>query len=144
MFTLLEGLDEKENCDSFVSLCVAAKSHANHWALGKAMLRLVQVTARHMEVSLPPETNALFKHFETRIWSAEDRKDLSSQYPNYAHSMKQRERNDIEMDAFLAKFDDLYLSGEEPDAVEEHRAQSVESLLEGTGVEPDTDEENDK
>ncbi|KAJ6145391.1 hypothetical protein N7470_009286 [Penicillium chermesinum] len=110
MFTLLSELDEKENSDAFVSLCVAAKSNANLWALGKGTLRLVQVTAKQMEVTLPPETDALFIDFETRFWSAEDRKVFNSQYPNYGLTMKRAERDEIELDAFLAKFDDLYVT----------------------------------
>ncbi|KAJ5729219.1 uncharacterized protein N7483_003727 [Penicillium malachiteum] len=112
MFTLLQDMEEAASREAFVSLSVAAKGFANRWPLGKAMLRLVQVTAKQMEVKLPQETDALFTDFERRIWSPEDRKTLSSQYPNFAHSMKRGQIDEVEMDAFLARFDDLYIEEE--------------------------------
>ncbi|KAJ5577990.1 uncharacterized protein N7459_006954 [Penicillium hispanicum] len=110
LFTLLEHLDEKENREAFVILSITAKSFSHRWSLGKAMLRLFQVTSKQMGVVLPAETEALYFEFETKIWSPEDRKVLSSQYPNFAHSMKRGVVDEIEMDAFLAKFDDLHLA----------------------------------
>ncbi|KAJ5717368.1 hypothetical protein N7488_003014 [Penicillium malachiteum] len=113
MFTLLQDMEEAASREAFVSLSVAAKGFSNRWPLGKAMLRLVQLTAKQMEVKLPQETDALFAHFERRVWSPEDRKTLSSQYPNFAHSMKRGEIDEIDMDAFLAKFDELYAIDDE-------------------------------
>ncbi|KAJ5938124.1 hypothetical protein N7454_004466 [Penicillium verhagenii] len=113
MFTLLGDMEEEGSRAAFVSLSVAAKAFANRWPLGKAMLRLVQVTAKQMQVSLPVETEALFTDFEKRLWTSEDRKLLSSQYPNFAHSMKRGEVDEVEMDAFLEKFDECYLDDED-------------------------------
>ncbi|KAJ5291801.1 hypothetical protein N7478_001052 [Penicillium angulare] len=127
MFTLLQDLENEASCKAFVNLSVGAKAFANRWPLGKAMLRLVQVTAKQMEVKLPSETDALFIDFETRIWNIEDRKLLSSQYPNFAHSMKRGQVDEIEMDAFLAKFDDLY--------VESDKSEPEEDAYSGSGVE---------
>lgn len=109
MFTLLDYLEEDKSRDAFVSLSVAAKAFSHRWSLGKGILRLFQVTSKQMEVKLPPETDALFTDFEIN-WSPEDRKVLSSQYPNFAKSVKQGQVDDIELDMFLAKFDDLFLA----------------------------------
>lgn len=108
MFTLLEYLDEEKSRDAFTSLSVAAKAFSHRWSLGKGILRLFQVTSKQMEIKLPPETDALFTDFEYS-WSAEDRKVLSSQYPNFANSVKRGQVDEIELDMFLAKFDDLHL-----------------------------------
>lgn len=112
MFTLMDYLDEEKSSEAFTSLSVAAKAFSHRWSLGKGMLRLFQVTSKQMEVKLPPETDALFTDFEFD-WTPEDRKVLSSQYPNFANSVKRGQVDDIEMDAFLAKFDDLHLPPDE-------------------------------
>lgn len=110
MFTLLPYLeDEEKNRKAFTSLSIAAKAFSNRWLLGKGMLRLFQVTSKQMEVRLPPETDALFTDFETNTWSREDRKILSSQYPNFINSMKGGQVDEVELDMFLNKFDDLHL-----------------------------------
>jgi len=110
MYTLLEALDDEENRDAFVSLSIAAKAASHRWALGKGMLRLVQLTAKQMEVSLPPETEALFSDFEAKLWRHQDRKALSSQYPHFTHSMKRGQVDEIELDTFLERFDDMQVS----------------------------------
>lgn len=115
LLNMLAGLGDKDNWEPFVTLCIAAKAHANHWGIGRATLRLVQVTAKQMGVDLPPETEALFKEFETKVWSAEDRKVISSQYPNYARPIKRGEMDEHELDAFLDKFDDLYVAENDVD-----------------------------
>lgn len=115
LLNMLAGLGDKDNWEPFVTLCIAAKAHANHWGIGRATLRLVQVTAKQMGVDLPPETEALFKEFETKVWSAEDRKVISSQYPNYARPIKRGEMDENELDAFLDKFDDLYVAENDVD-----------------------------
>ncbi|OOQ84351.1 C6 transcription factor [Penicillium brasilianum] len=117
MFTLLPLLeDEEKNRKAFTSLSIAAKSFSNRWSLGKGMLRLFQVTSKQMEIKLPPETDALYTDFETNAWSREDRKILNSQYPNFINSMKGGQVDDIELDMFLTKFDDLYLEDDDDDA----------------------------
>jgi hypothetical protein len=110
MYTLLEALDEEENRDAFVTLSIAAKAASHRWALGKGMLRLVQLTAKQTKVSLPPETEALFSDFETTLWRHQDRKALSSQYPHFAHSMKGGQVDEIELDSFLERFDDMQVT----------------------------------
>ncbi|KAJ5097012.1 hypothetical protein N7456_007733 [Penicillium angulare] len=141
MFTLLQDLDNEASCTAFVNLSIGAKAFANRWPLGKAMLRLVQVTARQMEVTLPSETDALFIDFETRIWNIEDRKLLSSQYPNFAHSMKRGQVDEIEMDAFLAKFDDLYIESDRSEPEEDAGGSSVEfGSIEDSEIDLDTED----
>lgn len=112
MFTLLDHLEEEQNCEAFISLITAAGAFSQHWPLGKGMLRLFQVTSKQMEVKLPPEAEAVLTDFEM-TWSPEDRKVLSSQYPNFANSTKRGEVDEIELDMFLAKFDDLHLADDE-------------------------------
>jgi hypothetical protein len=110
MFTLLPYLeDDERNRKAFTSLSIAAKAFSNRWSLGKGMLRLFQVTSKQMEIKLPTETDALFIDFETNVWSREDRKILSSQYPNFINSMRGGQVDDVELDMFLNKFDDLHL-----------------------------------
>lgn len=110
MFTLLPYLEDNErNGKAFTSLSIAAKAFSNRWSLGKGMLRLFQVTSKQMEIKLPTETDALFTDFETNTWSREDRKIFSSQYPNFINSMKGGQVDEIELDMFLNKFDELHL-----------------------------------
>jgi hypothetical protein len=110
MFTLLPYLEDNErNCKAFTSLSIAAKAFSSRWSLGKGMLRLFQVTSKQMEIKLPTETDALFTDFETNTWSREDRKILSSQYPNFINSMKGAQVDEVELDMFLNKFDELHL-----------------------------------
>ncbi|KAJ5358861.1 uncharacterized protein N7496_011274 [Penicillium cataractarum] len=110
MFTLLPYLEDGEkNRKAFTSLSIAAKAFSNRWSLGKGMLRLFQVTSKQMEIKLPAETDALYTDFETNTWSREDRKILNSQYPNFINSMKGGQVDEIELDMFLNKFDDLHL-----------------------------------
>ncbi|KAJ5782321.1 hypothetical protein N7457_004095 [Penicillium paradoxum] len=112
MYTLLESLDNQASRDAFVSLSIAAKAASHRWALGRGMLRLVQLTSKQMEVTLPPETEALFSDFEAQLWRHQDRKALSSQYPNFVHSMNRGKGEEFELDVFLEKFDDLQVTPE--------------------------------
>lgn len=111
LFTLLEDLDDPRNRHAFIALAIAAKAASRRWALDKAMLRAVQLTARQMAVSLPPETDALFTDFES-LWTAQDRESLSSLYPNFAVSMGAVKDEAVELDKFLAKWDALDISDE--------------------------------
>jgi hypothetical protein len=112
MYTLLEALTDDVNQKAFNSLSIGAAAASHQWPLGRGMLRLVQLTSKQMEVSLPPETEALFSDFETRLWRHQDRGALKSQYPHFAHSMKHGEGQEIELDAFLRRFDGLEITPE--------------------------------
>lgn len=113
LFTLLEGFDTAENRQAFVELCIAQRALSRLWALGKGVLRAVQLTARQMELPLPPETEALFADFEGLAWSESDSDRFSSMYPNFALSIRQTNPNDeVELDRFLQKWDaTLHVSG---------------------------------
>lgn len=110
LFILLEDLDDPMNREAFISLSIVAKVASRRWALGKGMLRAVQVTARKMEVSLPPEIDVLFSDFEKQSWGAKDRRGLSSSYPNFAVSIGSVQTDEIELDKFLEKWDALNIS----------------------------------
>lgn len=56
--TLLEHLDDKDNREAFISLCIASKAISRRWVLGKAMLRSIHNTARQLNITLPAETSA--------------------------------------------------------------------------------------
>lgn len=108
LFTLLEGLDDNQNTQPFVDLCVVLRSLARCWQLAKGMMRLVQLTVVEMAVTLPAETQGLFKDFEAELWKADDRKRFSSLYPNFATSIRQEKGSDeVELDRFLEEWDDL-------------------------------------
>lgn len=87
LFTLLEDLDDPMNREAFTSLSIVAKVASRRWALGKGMLRAVQVTARKIEVSLPPEIDVHFSDFEKQSWGAKDRPELSSSYRHTIYSV---------------------------------------------------------
>lgn len=110
LFTLLEDLDDPLNREAFTSLSVVAKVASRRWPLGKGMLRAIQVTARKMEVSLPPEIDVLFSDFEKQSWGAKDRRELSSSYPNFAVSIGSVQTDEVELDKFLEKWDALDIS----------------------------------
>jgi len=107
LFTMLEDLNDPMNREAFTSLSVAAKAASRRWALGKGMLRAVQVTARKMEVTLPPEIDVLFSDFEKQSWGPKDRRELSSSYPNFAVSIGSVQTDEVELDKFLEKWDAL-------------------------------------
>ncbi|RAL10264.1 putative C6 transcription factor [Aspergillus homomorphus CBS 101889] len=60
LLALLDGLEEPENCEAFVTLCVAAKSLTRRWDGGGSILETVRSTAQARGVTLPTETAALF------------------------------------------------------------------------------------
>lgn len=133
MFTLLDHLEEESSREALVRLSVAAKAFSHRWPLGKGMLRLFQVTSRQSGIVLPPETDAIFTDFEARFWTSVDREVFSSQYPNFANSMKHGAVDDIELDSYLAKFDDLHISvDDEERPIAESEVESEEELLDGS------------
>lgn len=112
LFTLLEGLDEKQNQVSFVENLIALRALARRWQMAKGMLRLVQLTAIKQEVQLPPESEILLKDFETD-WSTNDRKSFSSHYPNFSVAIQQQSDDsidDVELDLLLEEWDNLAVS----------------------------------
>lgn len=62
--TLLEHLDDKDNHEAFISLCIASKAISRRWALGKTMLCSIYNTAQQLNITLPTETSALFSELD--------------------------------------------------------------------------------
>lgn len=115
MFTLLPYLDDIENQMALDKLTVASRGISRSWSLARGMLRLLQVTAKQMEVKLPYATETTLDDFELKDWGADESKNLSSQYPNFANSTRRGEVDEVELDKFLAKFDELYTADLEAD-----------------------------
>lgn len=110
IFTLLEELDTPRNRDAFIELCVVLRAISRRWILAKEMLRLIQLTARNAQISMPEETEALFADFETQAWESKDRDRFSSLYPNFFTSVNNnagKQNDEIELDSFLARWDAL-------------------------------------
>lgn len=80
--TLLEHLDDRDNHEAFVSLCIAARAFARRWVLAKARLRSIQMTAQWLGIALPVETHVLFSETETK-WASKDSKSFRSLSPNF-------------------------------------------------------------
>ncbi|KAB8260933.1 hypothetical protein BDV32DRAFT_43757 [Aspergillus pseudonomiae] len=115
LFTLLEALDSLENQKAFTELCIFARAMSRRFRLAKGILRMIQVTAQQTEVSLPPETDALFLDFETQTWRNDDSQSFSSFYPHFSTVIRQgnARQPEVSMDRFLEKWDNLNI-GEGP------------------------------
>ncbi|KAB8068205.1 hypothetical protein BDV29DRAFT_184942 [Aspergillus leporis] len=115
LFTLLEALDAPENRKAFIELCIFARAISRRFALGKGIMRMIQVTASQAQVSLPEETDALFLDFETQTWRDKDSQAFSSFYPHFSTVIRQGKarETDISMDRFLEKWDGLSI-GDKP------------------------------
>lgn len=111
LFTLLEGLEDTENKQAFVDLCMILRALACRWQLAKGMLRLIEVTAAKTLVAIPPDIKRLFKDFEAELWKTDDLERFSSLYPNLAVSIDQENGSGsldkVELDRFLQKWDKL-------------------------------------
>ncbi|OGM41999.1 putative C6 transcription factor [Aspergillus bombycis] len=116
LFTLLEALDSLENRKAFTELCIFARAMSRRFGLAKGILRMIQVTAQQAEVSLPPETDALFLDFEKQTWRNHDSQSFSSFYPHFSTVIRQGKarQSDASMDRFLEKWDNLDISDGPP------------------------------
>lgn len=63
-FTLLQDLDSETNRETFVLLCTFARDFGRQVMLARAVLQMIAVTAKHMDVQLPPETDSIFQEFK--------------------------------------------------------------------------------
>ncbi|RAH67887.1 putative C6 transcription factor [Aspergillus aculeatinus CBS 121060] len=63
LLALLDGLDEPDNREAFITLSVAAKSLTRRWDGGRNLLGIVRSTAQAQGVILPVETASLFTTF---------------------------------------------------------------------------------
>ncbi|KAF9887267.1 hypothetical protein FE257_010395 [Aspergillus nanangensis] len=109
LFILLEDLDDPVNRTTFVDLCIIARAFSRRFAFAKGTLRMVQVSASQMQVSLPKETDALFTDFETQAWREKDAQKFSSLYPHLPSLVSKGRQEDDTMDHFLEKWDNLKL-----------------------------------
>ncbi|KAB8336725.1 hypothetical protein FH972_021034 [Carpinus fangiana] len=106
MFALLDGTQqEEEQRRAFERLCRAALVAARIWVLAKGQLRLLQLTARHMNVRLPPVVEGWLGEFERNVWTRDDVARYSSMYLNYALLVQAEgaSRGGLAMDALLRK-----------------------------------------
>ncbi|KAJ6093439.1 hypothetical protein N7486_008728 [Penicillium sp. IBT 16267x] len=104
--TLLEDLDNPENRQAFINLCISTKASARRWHLVKGILRTIQMAANELRVTLPSETDALFASLDSS-WTSKEEEDIVSQYPNFAISLKSDRMDEAELDNFLEKRDAL-------------------------------------
>ncbi|EEA24192.1 hypothetical protein TMatcc_007265 [Talaromyces marneffei ATCC 18224] len=116
LFTLLEALDQETNRKAFTELCVVTRACSQRWLLIKGILRMIQINAANMNVSLPEEARALFIDFSEKDWKEKQRSRFKSIYPNFSSTFQDREGENLEMDQFLDKWDKINLNEEtQPD-----------------------------
>ncbi|KAL9620805.1 MAG: hypothetical protein Q9160_004705 [Pyrenula sp. 1 TL-2023] len=82
-FRLLSDLEEPSSRAAFSVLCRTANASARLWPLSAGALRMVQQTAKEMDVDLPPESRRFFDDFESEIWSMQEVGKFSGDYPNF-------------------------------------------------------------
>lgn len=116
LFVLLDALDSRSNRQAFIELSSVLKLFSKHWFLAQGILRMVQITAKRMQIHLPAETQSLLDEFETKTWHQQrGRRRLSSAYPNYTllfhrvTGIGSASNDPIDMDQFLEKLDDAKL-----------------------------------
>ncbi|KKK14586.1 hypothetical protein P175DRAFT_0443092 [Aspergillus ochraceoroseus IBT 24754] len=112
LFALLPALDSVENRNAFIELCILSRSFSRRFPLGKGIMRMLQLSASQMKVSLPEETGVLFSAFEAESWTEKDRQAFSSFYPHFASVIQHGplRKDDVAMDRFLEKWDNLTIS----------------------------------
>lgn len=109
LFTLLEALDNEDNKKAFTELCVITRACAQRFMLSKGILRMVQINAANLNITLPEEAHALFIDFSEKDWEEKHRTRFSSLYPNYSSTFQDRQGEDLEMDKVLEKWDKINL-----------------------------------
>jgi hypothetical protein len=114
LFVLLDELENPSNRRAFIDLCSMAKVLSKQWFLMKGILRMLQITARQMHISLPPETEPLLLDFETNMWRQESgRRRLSSAFPNFSLLFQRVTgvggglHDPIDLDEYLEKLDEV-------------------------------------
>lgn len=112
LFVLLDELENPSHRRAFIDLCSMAKVLSRQWFLMKGILRMIQITARQMHISLPPETEPLLQDSEMNMWRQESgRRRLSSAFPNFALLFQRVTgvggglHDPIDLDEYLEKLD---------------------------------------
>ncbi|KAL2846338.1 hypothetical protein BJX68DRAFT_128091 [Aspergillus pseudodeflectus] len=111
LFALIGALDSPENRTAFTELCTLSRAFSRRFPLAKGILRMLQLTAQHMNIKFPEETDALFSSFTVENWTDRDRESFSSLYPHLMSVIKHgpARREDGSLDQFLQKWDNLAL-----------------------------------
>ncbi|KAL4913090.1 hypothetical protein BDW62DRAFT_214528 [Aspergillus aurantiobrunneus] len=112
LYALLGALHSTDNRNAFTELCTLARKFSRQFPLGKGIMRMLQLTAKQMQVSLPEETDALFSAFAAESWSEKDREAFSSFYPHFETVIRHgpTRQDDVALDRFLQKWDKLTIS----------------------------------
>lgn len=98
LFCLFEDSGHDDQRRAFVSMCVALRAASRRFRVGKGILKLVKGTAEDKGVTLPKETDALFR-FERRSQSESTTSDKWEEAP----------MGGVGMNYLLEKWDDLDL-----------------------------------
>ncbi|RDW72688.1 Zn(II)2Cys6 transcription factor [Aspergillus mulundensis] len=109
---LLGALDSAENRIAFTDLCTTARAFSRRYPIAKGIMRMLQLTAKQMQVTLPEETDALFSSFAAEAWHEHDGEGFSSFYPHWTTVIRHgpaRQDDDV-LDRFLQKWDKLTIS----------------------------------
>lgn len=114
LFVLLDELENPSNRRAFTDLCSVAKALSKQWFLMRGILRMLQITAKQMHISLPPETEPLLQDFEINLWRQEScRRRLSSAFPNFSllfqrvTGIRGGLHEPIDLDRYLEKLDEV-------------------------------------
>ncbi|KAL5333306.1 hypothetical protein BJX70DRAFT_406335 [Aspergillus crustosus] len=115
LFALIGALDSAENRTAFTELATLSRAFSRRFPLGKGIMRMLQITAREMKVSLLEETDALFSFFAAESWNDSDIERFSSFYPHFMSIIKNGPARPHEMatyglDVYLQKFGTLQIS----------------------------------
>ncbi|KAL4900102.1 hypothetical protein BDW74DRAFT_188665 [Aspergillus multicolor] len=117
---LLGALDSADNRIAFTELCTTARAFSRRYPLAKGILRMLQLTAKQMQVTLPEETDALFSSFAAEAWHEHDGEGFSSFYPHWETVIRNgptRQDDDV-LDRFLQKWDKLTISDDASPSVQ--------------------------
>ncbi|KAL4995319.1 hypothetical protein BDV10DRAFT_174901 [Aspergillus recurvatus] len=117
LYALLGALDSAENRVAFTELCTTARAFSRRYPFAKGVMRMLQLTAKQMQLTLPEETDALFSSFSAETWSDKDREGFSSFYPHWETVIRNgpTRHDDVVLDRFLQKWDKLTISDHEQD-----------------------------
>ncbi|KAL4735393.1 hypothetical protein BDV11DRAFT_196097 [Aspergillus similis] len=128
LYALLGALDSDENRIAFTELCTTARAFSRRYPFAKGVMRMLQLTARQMQVTLPEETDALFSSFAAEAWSEKDREGFSSFYPHWGTVIRNgpTRQEDAALDRFLQKWDKLTIS----DSTQDSKPEKFEGIQE--------------